>query len=167
MLPPRLTLALQSAALAMALMPLLVRAEQRPTTASAGPGALRLAHVGRAAPDLVTVTMLAGDSVYGDQVAYQKQDRDRIDRQGQQRWVFRDGAYLGSLVGRDEKLVYTPDRVVGDRLDPTWADALGTYALSSANDPAYRDPQSPTSVSRKTKPVDLCRAGLLSPTQQH
>jgi len=94
-------------------------------------GKLRVVHVGAVAPDILGVTLWAGKIIYGDQIPYKKEKGDKIDRNGHQRWVIRDGSLLGSLVGREEKLIYTVDRYVGDRLDGAWADASDSYQLTS------------------------------------
>lgn len=122
-------------------------------------GALRVTHVGAVAADVLGVTMQAGHIVYGDPVPYDKEDGDRIDRKGHQRWVLRDGLYLGSLVGTDEKLVYTRDRYVGDTMDGTWADSARSYLVSSKNDSAYAEARTPRVLGRKTKPIDIGRVG--------
>jgi endoglucanase len=122
-------------------------------------GALRVTHVGAVAPDVLGVTLQAGQIIYGDPVSYEKEDGDRIARQGHQRWVSRDGLYLGSLVGTDEKLVYTRDRYVGDTMDGTWADAARSYQVTSKDDPAYTKPRLPRVLGRKTKPIDIGRVG--------
>ena len=122
-------------------------------------GGLRVSHVGMVASDILGVRLFAGASVHGKQVPYTKQDGDKIDRKSHQRWVHRNGKYLGSLVGRDEKLIYTPDKVTGDRLDPAWADRPASYSLSSEQDSRYGGGLQPAAVHRKTKPTDLCRVG--------
>ena len=122
-------------------------------------GELRVRHVGMVAPGILSVRLFAGTSVHGKQVPYTQRDGDKIDRTSHQRWVHRDGKYLGSLVGKDEKLIYTPDSVAGDRLDPTWADRPASYSLSSRQDSRYGSGLQPAGVHRKTKPTDLCRVG--------
>ncbi|MFP4056765.1 MAG: glycoside hydrolase family 9 protein [Candidatus Brocadiia bacterium] len=116
-------------------------------------------HVGTVAPDVLGLTLRAGHVEYGRQVSYEPQPGDRVDRSGHQRWVYREGKYLGSLVGEEGRIVYTPDRRVGPRLDTAWADRPASYRLVSTDDPRYADGLRPTAVHRKSKPSDLARVG--------
>jgi len=77
----------------------------------------QVVHVGMAAPDIIGVTVRAGRAEYGRQIPYQPQPGDTVDRKSHQRRVRRGGEFLGALVGRDEAMLYTPDRVVGPKLD--------------------------------------------------
>ena len=124
-----------------------------------GDGRLHVTHVGAVAPDIISVTLVAGKIAHGDQIPYKKHKDDRVDRKGHQRWVFRNHRFFGSLVGKDERLIYTADRYVGDKLDARWAGAPASYRLTSPDDPAYAEPVTPTAVHRKTKPTDLGRVG--------
>lgn len=128
-------------------------------------GRLRVSHVAPVAPDTIGITITAGAIIYGDQVSYTKQADDRVERKGHTRWVFRKGRYLGSLIGNDETLIYTADRYVGDRLDSKWADSVGSYRITSRDDSKFGSPVAPTTVFRKTKPVDLGRCGPKHPWQ--
>ncbi len=117
-------------------------------------------HVGMVAPDTIEVVVQAGRAEYGRQVPYQPQPDDKVDRKTHQRWVHRDGKFLGTLVGKDEKLLYTPDRVVGPKLDTAWADAPASYGVRCPDDPNYAgDGAAPVAVRRKSKPSDFARVG--------
>ncbi len=122
-------------------------------------GRLAVTHVGMVAPDIMGVTLRAGKIAHGGQVPYEAQPGDRVSREGAQRWVSRRGRYIGSLVGRDERLIYTPDRYVGARLDSNWADAPASYRVTSADDPGYTAGIVPAAAFRKTRPTDLGRVG--------
>ena len=124
----------------------------------------RITHVGMVAPDILGITVQAGRAEYGRQVPYERQAGDRIDTKGHQRWVWRGKQFLGSLVGAEGKILYTPDRVVGAKLDTAWADRPASYRITSPNDPSYRTPKSPRAVHRKSKPTDFARVG---PWQMH
>ncbi len=117
-------------------------------------------HVGLVAPDIIEVRVRAGRVEYGSQVPYEPQPGDRVDRKSHHRWVYRKGKFLGALVGRDEKILYTPDRRVGPKLDTRWADNPDSYRIISGDDPAFADPGlAPRKVWRKSKPSDFARVG--------
>ncbi|MHC4200067.1 MAG: glycoside hydrolase family 9 protein, partial [Planctomycetota bacterium] len=109
-------------------------------------------HVCTVAPDIVAVTIQAGRVEYGRQVPYRAAKGDRVDRKGHQRWVRREGRFLGSLVGTDERILYTPDRLVGEPLDTAWADRPESYSLTA---PGHRPRV--RAVFRKSKPTDIAR----------
>jgi len=117
----------------------------------------KIAHIGLVAPDIIGVTVHCGRVEYGRQVPYEPQPGDKVDRKTHQRWVRRNGKFLGALVGKDEKLLYTPDRRLGPKLDTAWADRPDSYRVSSPDDPNYRQPVAPTAVHRKSKPTDFAR----------
>ena len=122
----------------------------------------RVTHAGMAAPDIIAIEIRAGRVEYGRQVAYAKRPGDRIDRKSHQRWVWRDGRFLGSLVGREEKILYTPDRLLGRFIEPAALDGPGNYSVKVG--PAELKP---AAVHRKTKPTDLARVThwqFISPT---
>jgi len=128
-------------------------------------------HVGMVAPDIIEVVVQAGRAEYGRQVPYEPQLDDKVDRKTHQRWVHRDGKFIGALVGKEEKLIYTPDRVVGDKLDLAWADAPTSYGIRCPDDPNYAgDGTAPTAVRRKSKPSDFARVGpwqMEAPIEHH
>ena len=120
--------------------------------ALAAEGDPRIMHVGMVAPDIVCVEIRAGRSEHGRQVPYEARPGDKVERRKKDRWVVRDGSFLGSLVGRDEKLLYTADRLVGAKLDTGAADRPGSWRLTGP------DGDVPvTAVYRKTKPDDYLR----------
>jgi len=125
-------------------------------TATAGERPV-VAHVGMVAPDIVGITVHAGRAEYGRQIPYERQPADRIDAKTHQRWVWRGKTFLGSLVGAQGKLLYTPDRRVGPKLDTMWADRPDSYRITSPDDPNYREGLAPTAVHRKSKPTDFAR----------
>jgi endoglucanase len=123
-------------------------------------GELKVAHLGPVAPDVIGVRLLAGRIIHGKQVSYAKQAGDTVKLNGHQRYVYRSGAYLGSLVGAEGKTIYTPEKYEGDRLPEAAVDDIETYRISSDDDPAYASPVHPKAVGRKTKPSDI---GWLDP----
>jgi len=57
----------------------------------------KIAHIGLVAPDIIGITVHCGRVEYGRQVPYEPQPGDKVDRKTHQRWVRRDGEFLGSL----------------------------------------------------------------------
>ena len=121
-------------------------------------GAVRVLHVGRVTSDTVGVTVQDGTVEYGRQSPYEAQPGDVVSHQEQHLIVSRsDGTVLGWLVGKEKKLVYTPDRVIGKMADVKWVDRKESYAIVSDDDPAYAQAAAPAAVFRKTKPSDFAR----------
>jgi endoglucanase len=114
-------------------------------------------HIGTVAPNTIGITVQAGRVEYGRQVPYERQAGDELREQGKEREVWREGKFLGWLVGKEGRLVYTEDALVGEPLDTAWADRPGNYAVKSADDPDYAVGASPAAVHRKSKPSDFGR----------
>ena len=119
-------------------------------TADEEAGRLRVMHVGLVAPEVLAVALRAGRIEHGSQQPYQKQEGDEIRREGHQRWLFRKGRWVGSLVGKDEKIYMTTDRYVGDRLDADWADKPASFQIASTDDSRCQPAVQPKAVWRKT-----------------
>ena len=114
-------------------------------------------HIGAVAPDVIGITVQAGRIEYGHQVPYEREQSDQVREEGKERLVFRSGRFLGWLVGREGKFLYTEDQLVGDSLDTTAIDRVDSYRLVSEDDPQFRAAAAPLSVFRKSKPTDLGR----------
>ncbi|MBP7936279.1 MAG: hypothetical protein KA354_16685, partial [Phycisphaerae bacterium] len=127
--------------------------------ASAGDEPLRVEHAGMVAPDVVGMTIMAGRAEYGRQVAYTRKAGDAVNASDIHRFVWRDGKVIGTLVGKQGDTLCTMDLVIGDKLDPAWADQAASYGITSPDDSRYRTPQKPACVYRKTKPSDLAMIG--------
>jgi len=150
---------------AMSGLAAIARAQLSPPemTADEEAGRLRVVHVGLTAPDVLAVVMRAGRIEHGSQQPYEKREGDVIRREGHQRWLYRDGRWVGSLVGKDEKVTMRADRYVGDRLDAEWASRPASFQLGSSDDPRCKPFVQPKSVWRKTKPCDIGRVGPRHP----
>ena len=114
-------------------------------------------HVGRVTADTIGVTIQDGKVEYGRQIPYEPEPGDAVAAQEQNRTVSRDGILLGWLVGKDKRLVYTADAVVGKLADIKWMDKSASYGIVSDDDPAYARETAPARVFRKTKPSDFAR----------
>ncbi len=126
--------------------------------AAADECSVRVLNVGRVMADTVGVTVQDGALEYGRQIPYEAQPDDSVSKQEQHLIVSRsDGTVLGWLVGKEKKIVYTPDRVVGRMVDTKWMDRPDSYAILSDDDPAYAPGVAPAAVFRKTKPSDFAR----------
>lgn len=132
-----------------------------------GSGDLRITQIGVVAPDIISLTLRAGTVVPGEYVPYVEQAGDRVERAKRHRTVHRDGVFLGTLVGREESLLRTPDRLAGKTL-PDAVDTPNAYSISSTDDQSFVDGLPPSEVGRKTKPVDIALdpdLGWVSPTE--
>ncbi len=116
--------------------------------------------IGMVAPDIIEITISAGHVEYGRQKPYARETNDVVADPEMQRWVFRDGKAIGTLVGHEGKILCPIDRIVGNKLDTKWADRIVNYEISSADDPNYRAGQMPRKVYRKSRPSDL---GMVAP----
>ncbi len=116
-----------------------------------------ITYLGPIKPNLLALHVQAGRVEYGRQVPYTRQPGDEIRHEGKERLVFRNGKFLGWLVGREGKLIYTEDRLVGQPIDTTRADDPASYTISSPDDPAYSTPRHPLAIYRKSKPSDFGR----------
>ena len=120
---------------------------------------------GMVAADIMAIRIDAGRIIYGEQMPYERQLEDQIhemahaDTGGQQRWVYRDGTYIGALVGPNDETLYAFDQIIPDTLDPAWLSNPSSYAVTSSDDPAYSQSITPLAVHRKSKPLDMGRPG--------
>ncbi len=118
----------------------------------------KIIDLGPVKPDLLGLHIDGGHIEYGRQVPYERRPGDEMRREGKERLVFRDGKFLGWLVGKDGKLIYTEDRLVGPFLDTELADKPSSYTIVSSDDPAFSQGLHPAAVYRKTKPSDFGRS---------
>ncbi len=111
--------------------------------------------------DMLAIAVETGEVIYGQQVPYQPQPGDhRPTRDGElRRQVERDGQTIGTLVGANQDILYTYDRLEGKTLNTDWADRPSSYQVVSRTDPAYSQPVAPTAVYRKTRPTDWAQLG--------
>ena len=91
-------------------------------------------HIGMVMPDIVGITVQAGHLEYGEQVPYEPRPGDQIDRDAKDRAVRREGRFLGWLIGREGDLIYTEDRLVGEKLDTEAADSPDSYTVTSSDE---------------------------------
>ncbi len=150
------------------------------------PGSPTVEHVALVAPDLLSLTIHAGDVPRRDQVAYRPQPGDEVVAEPDHDVIaWRDGelvvealnhtlhrkvdgtlqpvAYLDA--GREWMWEY--DRMQGEPLVEVLADRAQGYSLSSTDDPAYADAVAPTAVFRKSKPTYQVDPGRVDATMVH
>ncbi len=118
---------------------------------------LTVLHVGRVTTDTIGITIQDGKVEYGRQIPYEPQPEDVIAEEEQHKTVRRNGAFLGWLVGKEKRLVYTADEVTGKLPDIAWMDQAASYGIVSDDDSAYTTETTPARVFRKTKPSDFAR----------
>jgi endoglucanase len=119
----------------------------------------QLVHLGTVAPDIISLTIPSTQQAeYGHQIPYTKQEGDKVDNSGKDRWVYRNGKFIGSLVGAEGKLLHTPDKLIGEPFNISPAEKASNWQIISSDDPNYtKDGICPKSVYRKSKPTDLVR----------
>ncbi len=116
----------------------------------------KVVRVDTVTPDIIGLTVDERRVMPGSTVPYQPQPGDTIGT-GRAPRVVRDGKVIGIAIGSDHRLLYRFDRMVGERLDPKWADAAGSYSISSPDDARYAQGRPPAAVYRKSRPTDLVR----------
>ena len=138
----------------------------------ASPAVERIAPV---APHLLEITIQEGQLQRFDPVPYVAQPGDEIRRSDGQALAWENSQLIStpekrSLVrtldgkpqtigyivgGRDGDPLLLPfEQKLGDELQTLTVDDLGSYRVSSADDPSFREPLTPRAVYRKSKPTD-------------
>jgi endoglucanase len=111
--------------------------------------------IGMAAPDVIVLNIQAQWVEHGKQIPYVKQAGDVVQPQGQHRFIRRDGKFIGCLVGKEDNILTTTDKIVGDTLDIKTIVETESYAISSQG---KKIPVAVMKVFRKSKPVDCLRS---------
>lgn len=106
----------------------------------------QVVHVGTVAPDVIGITIQAGRIEYGRQIPYTRMTGDEIREEGHERSVYRDGRFLGWLVGAEGLLIYTEDRLIGQPLDAAAANPCNVcYTTGLGHD----SPQHPLHIDSR------------------
>jgi endoglucanase len=135
------------------------------------PDGPEVTHVGAVAPDVLAVTVQAGQHANNQIVPYAAGPGDEIveEAKDQPRYEVKDGrveSYFQKalfrkvtnqrtrigLLSPDGKSVFIENRSKGQLLEELAADVPAAYAIQSADDPAYATPVAPAAVYRKGKP---------------
>lgn len=118
-------------------------------------------HVSAVAHDVICIEVVEGRLFPIIQIPYHAEPSDIITINsrtplGEPRSVNvkRNGAHLGTLVGKDRKTLVILERVVGEKLDSSAADLSSSYAISTFGNSEYDKTISPLEVWRKTKPTN-------------
>jgi endoglucanase len=106
-------------------------------------------------PDTIGLRINSGGVLHRQQIPYQVQPGDITGAGG---YITRDGKLLGKLLA-DGKTIALYEKVVGPKLDLSWADTVTSYRVTSTNDPNFAQGVAPISISRKTKPSDTAETG--------
>jgi len=119
----------------------------------------RIEDVCTVAADIIAVRIIDGKVEYGTQVPYEAHPDDHVGDPDLHRWVLRNGRCIGSLVGRDGRLLQTFDRLVVARIAAEWLDEPASYTVQETVTAGAGETLSPAAVYRKTKPSDFGRTG--------
>lgn len=128
-------------------------------------------HLCAVAPDVLAVVIQAGRHVNNQLAPYEKQADDQLiaEPRAKPRLEVIDGKVVElpllavvrksngkaeklGLLAADGKHLFIEGKSEGQPLDETVADVPAAYQITSADDPAYAQPQPPTAVYRKGKP---------------
>jgi endoglucanase len=112
-----------------------------------------LLNLSLAAPDVIVLKVQAQRVIHGVQIPYEKMKDDQIVAQNQHRSIKRDGAMIGCLVGKDNKILSTLEKIVGDTLDTKAVYLTESYTITDSD----KNPIAVKKVFRKSRPVDCVR----------
>ena len=104
-------------------------------------------------PEVIAVEIAVPEVEVGRQIRYEAEADDVVSADSSQPQVERSGISLGTLVGTDEEILYTYDRVAETALDVAAAELPGSYLIESLTDADYQSGVAPSGVFRKTKPA--------------
>ncbi|RMD75362.1 MAG: hypothetical protein D6820_14830, partial [Lentisphaerae bacterium] len=107
--------------------------------------------------DIVELTLIFGKITPGRQEPYQKDDHDEIRHGKKETFLYRNGKFFGTLVGKDKAILYRPARINEKGDVPVSLSAIASFRLESVN-PKEECPQI-QKIFRKTYPIDLRRTG--------
>ncbi len=120
----------------------------------------RIVNVSVVAPDVLCIEVEACRILPARQIPYQKDPLDTIIESGltglgekRNMFVVRNGFPLGTLVGRDRKIITLYERIAGKHLNTVMADSASSYLISSPTDVNYLKALSPEKVFRKSRPT--------------
>jgi len=128
-------------------------------------------HVCAVAPDVIAITLRAGQHVNNQLVPYVAEPGDEIveEEKNNPRHAVKDGKVVDyfqkglfrkvnnnrtkvGLLSPDSKYVFIENKTKGQLLDETVVDVPEAYSIHSADDAAYAQPLPPAKVFRKGKP---------------
>lgn len=104
-------------------------------------------------PTVLAVEIAAPEVTLGAQIPYRAHAEDKLRGEGDRTEVIRNGQSIGILVGEDQGLLYTYDRVADTPFQLQFADSPASYLIRSDGDSTYSASQSPIAVFRKSKPA--------------
>ncbi len=111
------------------------------------------------APDVLAVAIRAREIIPGHLEPYVPQPGDDLRPKEHRADLVRQGQFVAKVVGPKLDALVFDDRIKGDALLELLAGRPDTWAVSSRDDPAYREPAPPLKVSRKSKPVNWQHGG--------
>lgn len=115
----------------------------------------RIVHIGRVAPNTISVKLYAQKRVPGQNFRYIAEPGDEI-ASGLDRWITRNGEAIGALIGRDKTMMRTFDSISGSPLNTGVVSNKSSFSLIDIN---TGQSVQPVMVNRKSKPTDEVRLG--------
>jgi len=147
----------------------------------------KVVHLGAVAPDMLAVTIEAGDVIHKGQQPYEKQDGDRIKRQGPRAIMWEDGeivqakrdlelvrrmgenkAWAIGHLAHEAGMLHPNEGFEGRPITELTVDAPEAYRVVSASDARFAEPITPIAVHRKSKLIDRQQStGANDPAMGH
>lgn len=119
---------------------------------------LSLNDSGHVRADILYLVIRDGRVQPGKQMPYVPYPDDEIvDSDTETVWVKRKGCIVGTLVGRERRILYALDRIFKSDCDPHLLEQPQAFRITSVDDVRYADGLTPTTVARKSKPYRLAR----------
>ena len=111
------------------------------------------------APDVLAVWIRAREIIPGHLEPYVPQPGDEVKPKDHRADLLRKGQFVAKVIGPKLDTLVFEDQIRGDTLLELLAGRTDAWAISSADDPNYREATAPLKVSRKSKPVNWQHGG--------
>ena len=118
-------------------------------------------------PQILAIEVPAPRVSLGQQQPYDERPGDVLHPAGDRTQVERGGTIIGVLVGKDDDILYTYDKVERDRFNIAAADSPTSYTITSAGDRNYARPALPDTVFRKSKPAGYAQTAPITARQKN
>ncbi|UCF38524.1 MAG: glycoside hydrolase family 9 protein, partial [Acidobacteriota bacterium] len=130
-----------------------------PSTMESIPETPLIRSISAVAPNILAIEIDERGVTEASQIPYVAQAGDQVEETGNHGygtvWLRRNGKIIGALVGKDRDLLYTFDQFQGRQVDPAKVDRRELYWLTSPDDSSLGSGKHPTSLGRKSKPLEM------------
>jgi endoglucanase len=115
--------------------------------------------IGAVATDVLAVTVEDGGMTRARPQPYVPRPGDRVDRDGHDRWLTRDGHVVGTLVGADAGTLFPFDVAAEPALDAARLDSPAAWRVRALRGAGATNAVAPAAVYRKSRPTAMARTG--------